>query len=188
MTSTRSSAVFVIIVSLLALSACTFVDHAPEGGFRNSVFSTQSMPKGYTYQDNTPISSPAPSSPWYRVAAKNNTENISSGTAAWQGAVYELVDKMEPNLPKDGTPLNISSEKSNLMAGAKDNALDHYLRQAFIQRGYNLTTLPETGLQITHKVEKAESIRTYYLTTIIKNDKGDPLFTTKVSAVLPEEE
>jgi hypothetical protein len=176
----RIYAVSFALMTLLSLSACS----NSGGGSGTPVFSAQSMPKGYTYQDDTPLSSPQPSSPWKKSAEISNTENIGAQNAAWQGAVFELVDKMDPNLPKDGTPINLSPEEYSIMDGAIDNAFDHYLRQAFIQKGYNLTSIPDAGLQITYKTETAKTPRTYNLTTSILDKEGKPALVTTIPAVL----
>lgn len=182
----RFYTVSLVLGSLLALSACTYVDRTTDTPLRNSVFSTQSMPKGYRYQDDTPLSTPAPSSPWDKSAVIADSEHIGAQNAAWQGAVFELVDKMEPNLPKDGTPLNLSSEKYAVMKGAKDNALDHYLRQALIQKGYNLTSIPDAGLKITYKTETAKTPKIYHLTTSILDKEGQAISVVTVPAVLAQ--
>lgn len=156
--------------SILLLSAC----------------SMQAMPKGYKYQDDTPLSSPAPSSPWNKTIVINNTENISAQTAAWQGAVYELLEKLEPNLPKDGTPLNLSSDRYSFMKGAKDNSLDHYLRQALLQKGYNLTTIPDAGLHIIYLVERSKSPKMYDLIATIMDAKGKEKSVATVTAAFPQ--
>ena len=156
--------------SLLALSACA----------------AQSYPKGYRYQDDTPLSSPQPSSPWDDKAVIHDTEKMATNTAAWQGAVYELVDKLEPHLPKDGTPLNITAENGLLKGDTSNNALDHYLRQTLIQRGYNLTTISNAGLILSHKVKKAKLPKTYDISVSVLDAKGRPVATETVPAVLPE--
>lgn len=78
--------------SLLVLAAC---DPVGTPGW---------MPNGYRFQDDTPLSSPAPSRPWVDEAAIHDTEKLASNTAAWQGAVFELVEKISPSLPTDGSP------------------------------------------------------------------------------------
>lgn len=183
MVTNRFFSLSLAFTALLALSACTSVDNVPNDTVRSTMLSTQSLSKGYRYQDSTPLSSPAPSTPWVRNAVISDTEKMSASTAAWQGAVYELVEQLEPTLPKDGTPLNLTSD------GAKnaDNAtFDHYLRQSLIQRGYNLTTIPDAGLHLTHKVEKAKTPRTYNISATILDAKGKAVHTETVPAVLPE--
>lgn len=172
--------------AVLALPACTSVDNVPDEGVRSSVLSTQSFPKGYKYQDNTPLSSPAPSSPWVNSAVIHDTDKMSANTAAWQGAVYELVAQMEPNLPKDGTPINLISEDHGYKTDANNATFDHYLRQSLIQRGYNLTTIPNAGLIISHKVQKTKTPRTYNISLTILDAKGKPVHTEAISAVLTE--
>lgn len=172
--------------ALLTLSACTTVDTVPNDTARSTMLSTQSMGKGYRYQDNTPLSSPAPSSPWVKSAVIKDTEKMATSTAAWQGAVYELVAQLEPNLPKDGTPLNLTSTGYGLTVDVDNTTLDHYLRQSLIQRGYNLTTVPDAGLHLTHKVQKTKTPRTYNISVTILDAKGKPVHTETVPAVLPE--
>lgn len=175
----RIYAVSIALGTLLMLPSCSYVE-------RGSGASYQSMPKGYTYQDDTPLSSPAPSTPWDKTAEIIDTEKLGEQNAAWQGAAFELVDKMSPNLPKDGTPLNLSSEKYSVLKGAMDNSLDHYLRQALIQKGYNLTSFPDAGMKITYKVETTKIPRTYNLITTILDKEAEPLFVTTVPAVLTQ--
>lgn len=186
MVTTRFFSMAFALTALLALSACTTVDNVPNDTARSTLLSTQSFPKGYRYQDSTPLSSPAPSSPWVKAAALNNTEKMSASTASWQGAVYELVAQMEPNLPKDGTPLNLSYKDDGFRVDVNNATLDHYLRQSLIQRGYNLTTIPGAGLQITHEVKKTTTPRTYNIRMTILGDKGKAVHSETVSAVLPE--
>ncbi len=174
------------LTALLTLSACTTVDSVPNDTIRRTMLSTQSMGKGYGYQDGTPLSSPAPSSPWVKSAVITDTEKMATSTAAWQGAVYELVSQLEPILPKDGTPLNLTSDEFGLMVNVDNTTLDHYLRQSLIQHGYNLTTIPDAGLHLTHKVEAAKIPRTYNISVAILGAKGKPVHTETVLAVLPE--
>ena len=100
------------------------------------------MPNGYRFQDNTPLSSPSPSRPWVDEAVIHDTEKLASNTAAWQGAVFELVEKISPSLPTDGSPLFLQEP---IVKTAQNQALDHYLRQALMQKGFTLTTLPGFG-------------------------------------------
>ena len=182
----RFCAVSLTFASLIMMSACTYVDRTYDDFFNNPISSTQSMPKGYTYQDDTPLSSPAPSSPWDKSAAITDSESIGTQNAAWQGAAFELVDKMETNLPKDGTPLNLLPVKQGIMKGSKDNALDHHLRQVLLQKGYNLTTIPDAGLQVTYKVEKSKTPKTYDLTASILDKEGKAVSVATVPAVIPK--
>jgi hypothetical protein len=151
-----------------------------------SACSPQYMPKGYTYQDDTPLSSPAPSSPWNKSVVIDNTENIGAQTAAWQGAVYELLDKLEVTLPKDGTPLNLTSESNSLLTGGRDASLDHYLRQALLQKGYNLTTIPDAGLQVTYKTEKSKMPKMIDLVAKILDGEGKVSSVAMVTAAFPQ--
>ena len=159
--------------SLVVLSGCT------------SFFAPQAMPKGYKYEDSTPLSSPAPSEPWSNKAVITNTENMATNTAAWQGAVYELVAAMEPNLPQDGSPLNLTADSTS---SNQILALDHYLRQTLIQKGYNLTTLPQTGTPLFYGIQTDKKTGNFILTTSLKDAKGDKVLSSaSVNAVLPFE-
>lgn len=174
---------------LLALSGCTSVDHMPTRVERTTVLNTQFMPKGYTYQDNTPLSSPQPSSPWVASSVISNTDDLATNTTAWQGAIFELIAAMEPYLPKDGTPLNLSAETGGIGRTPHTLAFDHYLRQGLLQKGYTLTTEPKAGLAITYRIQKIKKVaNTYVLKTTIKTAHNPAGSSAAVTAILPHEE
>lgn len=130
-------------ISLLALTACS-TGNQP-----------QSMPRGYTHQaDNTPISSPQPSSPWSNAAVIRDTNAMGENTAAWQGAVFELLEKLGAYLPQDGTPLLLIADAPYT---PQDLALDHYLRQALMQKGNNLTGVSGNALIAHFDVEPLDN-------------------------------
>lgn len=160
-------------ISLSTLSACT-ADNTP-----------QWMARGYTYEDNTPLSSPVVSSPWDQDIVITDTDHLTANVAAWQGAVYELVAAIEPHLPKDGTPINLSA----VDAGSSQNmALDHYLRQILVQKGYNLTTVPDAGLLMTSEVKEVpKQDGAYALTASFVDKDGKALSSSSVNAALPFE-
>lgn len=132
-----------VAAGVLGLAACT-----PQGP-------NQWMPRGYTYQDDTPLSSPAPSSPWLKEAELKNTDHMSANHAAWQGAVYEIVDQLDGGLSertKLGAPaIFIAAEPP---VTNHDQALDYYLRQALIQKGYKLSPLADAHT-LTMKINVA---------------------------------
>lgn len=142
----------------------------------------QWMGKGYRYNDNTPLSSPAPSSPW-DSDIKANVENMGANAAAWQGATFELVEALSANLAKDGTPLNLSPKSSS----PEDRVLDHYLRQALMKKGYNLTSQPEAGTAIVCSTKTLKTKDNYQITAEIKDAKGKTTSQSSVNAVLPFE-
>lgn len=127
-----------LLAPLLTLSAC-----APQGP-------NQWVPRGYSHQDNTPISSPAPSSPWLEEAEITDTEKLATSTAAWQGAVFEMIDGLSAALPSDGSPINVET-----MAPVtnQDLALDHYTRQALMQKNMTLTTTKGIGMTMMLNAE-----------------------------------
>lgn len=116
--------------SLVLLTACD--PNMPMGWF----------PVGYTYEDDSPITSPAPSKPWMNEAVITSTEGLAASTAAWQGAVYELLDKAAPALGSTPIMLQARPPYTN-----QKQAFDHYLRQGLLQRGQVLQTMP-TGAQV----------------------------------------
>lgn len=114
-----------------------------------STFPTTWMPHGYKYDDNTPISSPAPTAPWNDDAVIVNTDQLASNQAAWQGAVFELMEKVAPQLsPADG-PIVLLARTPNTN---QKQAFDHYLRQSLIQHGLTLATVPGPGPTIVYDV------------------------------------
>lgn len=120
------------VIGILGLAAC-----APQGP-------NQWMPRGYTYHDDTPLSSPAPSSPWLKEAELKNTDHMSANHAAWQGAVYEIADQMDGMLRDH---INLGATAIFIAADPPvtnhDQAFDYYLRQALIQKGYKLSPLAD---------------------------------------------
>ncbi len=120
------------VIGILGLAAC-----APQGP-------NQWMPRGYTYHDDTPLSSPAPSSPWLKEAELKNTDHMSANHAAWQGAVYEIVDQLDAALrareTQDAPVFFITSVPP---VTNHDQAFDYYLRQALIQKGYKLSPVAD---------------------------------------------
>ena len=147
------------------------------------------MPKGYTYQDNTPLSSPQPSSPWVTSSVIGNTDTMATNATAWQGAIFELIAAMEPHLPKDGTPLNLSAKTGGTSRDPHTLAFDHYLRQGLLQKGYTLTTEPKAGLAITYHIKPVKkAANTYFLETTMKTTNSLVASTAAITAILPHEE
>jgi hypothetical protein len=126
------------LAALLLLTAC------------EPPFATNWMPVGYTYQDDTPITSPAPSKPWLKDAVIKDTEALATNTAAWQGAVFELVDKISAKVPAASGPIALKALEPNT---TQKQTLDHYLRQGLIQRGYTVaTTSAAPGPVLTYDI------------------------------------
>jgi hypothetical protein len=114
-----------------------------------SVFPTNWMPHGYKYDDDTPITSSPPTTPWNNNAVIVNTDQLASNQAAWQGAVFELVEKLTVRLsPADG-PLVLLARTP---ATNQKQAFDHYLRQALIQRGFKISSVPGPGPTLVYDV------------------------------------
>lgn len=126
--------------SLALLAAC------------DSTFATNWVPVGYKYQDDTPITTPAPSKPWLNDAVITNTDGISANTAAWQGAVFELIDKMSATVPAGPVVLVARAPQT-----AQKQAFDHYLRQTLTQRGYTISTNPKAGTVVTYDAMSLEN-------------------------------
>ncbi|HOO50438.1 MAG TPA: hypothetical protein PLK94_04020 [Alphaproteobacteria bacterium] len=182
-----------VSASLTTLSACT-----PQ-------ISNQWVPKGYSYQDSSQITSPIPSSPWIEEAEIKDTNKLADNTAAWQGAVFELVDGLSTVLPTDGTAINIITTAP---VTNQDLALDHYVRQALIQKNITLTTTADMGsiLNIDSQpltnqaaLDKAKSLDTftyvedmdlkgfYLLTASLKDGSGLVVGESASVGVLPHE-
>jgi hypothetical protein len=132
---------FPSFAALLLLSAC------------ESTFATNWFPVGYTYQDDTPITSPAPTKPWLKDAVITDTEDLASNTAAWQGAVFELVDKISAKVPASAGPIAVQAHEP---VTAQKQAFDHYLRQGLIQRGYAVGTTQAAANTLTYDILSLE--------------------------------
>ncbi len=130
----RFPAAFLCTISLLMLAGCS------------SPFATSFMPTGYTYDDDTPITSPKPTQPWMDEAVITDTEALGNNIAAWQGAVFELVDKIALKLPA-GQPVALTAVAP--MTNQKQ-ALDHYLRQSLMQRGITIVPQEAAAALITY--------------------------------------
>ncbi len=130
----RFPAALFCTASLLMLAGCS------------SPFATSFLPTGYTYDDDTPITSPKPTQPWIDEAVITDTEALGANVAAWQGAVFELVDKLSLKLPA-GQPVALAVVQP---VTAQKQALDHYLRQALIQRGITIVPQEAAAALITY--------------------------------------
>lgn len=164
---------------------------------------TQWMPNGYRYQDDTPVSSPAPSRPWRDNLAHPDLEKIGDRTAAWQGAVYELISPLPQIIPPSSSPVTLVPKSSN----AENAELDHYLRQGLLSYGYTVNPSPDNkgtilsyeATGISSKESKALAARKFgadavkkgdfkgmdYLTLDILGADGKPVAHQETIAVLP---
>lgn len=130
----RFPAALLCTASVLMLAGCS------------SPFATSFLPTGYTYDDDTPITSPKPTQPWIDEAVITDTEALGANVAAWQGAVFELVDKVWLKLPP-GQPVALTVVQP---VTAQKQALDHYLRQALLQRGVTVVPAEAAAATITY--------------------------------------
>jgi hypothetical protein len=166
----------------------------------------QWMPRGYTNQDSTPLSSPAISTPWDSKAVIHDTRNMDVNETAWKAAIFDLTHKMTPLLPKDGTPLNITSTDATT---PQNVALNHYLSQSLLDKHYNLTNMEGIGIKIdysagslTQKSVLEDAIKTlafqyvkgeklnnfYLLKATLISAKGKALGNVAVLATIPHEQ
>lgn len=112
---------------------------------------TQYVPNGYRYNDNTPLSSPPPTRPWLDEAAKPNLDHLGDNTAAWQGAIYELISPLPAIIPPANGPVSVKAAPPASMA---DASFDHYLRQGLISYGYAINPVAEdTGVILEYNAE-----------------------------------
>lgn len=179
--------------SVLALVGCTSQDP------------TQWMPRGYVHQDDTPLSSPAPSAPWLKEAEISAPDTLIESSGTWQASVFELVGQLQDALPQDGTALYVS--RATPFSG-HNAAMDHYIRQVLMQKGYTLTTTAGAGPTITvaakpltdtaamdKAMKEAHFVctpgvdvkDTYLLNAVLKNADGTVAKDSSVTAVLPGE-
>lgn len=168
---------------------------------------TQYMPNGYRYQNHdTPLSNPAPTRPWIKEAENPNLEKIGDNTAAWQGAVYELLSTLPSVLPPSNTAIVLKPLPPAYMV---DQSFDHYLRQALISYGYTLNPVedgqsavigynaaalsnPEALKAAQAKfgqefVRKEDTKDMYYLTIEVMTARGKLLTRQASVAILPHE-
>ena len=101
---------------------------------------TQWAPNGYRYETPEPLSSPPPTRPWLDEADHPNLENIGDSTAAWQGAIYELINPLPQIVLPSSGPLTL---KTTPPAYPADTAMDHYLRQGLLSYGYTVNPTPD---------------------------------------------
>ncbi len=134
----RYRSVLALGAAALSLSACS---NTP----------TQWMPNGYRYEDNTPISSPAPSRPWSdKIHA--NLDRLGDNTAAWQGAVYELINPLPAIIPPVSSPLTLVADED--VSGPANTAFDHYLRQGLLSYGYTVNPSKDNdGIHVIYGAE-----------------------------------
>ena len=183
----------VFSLSVLLLTSC-------------GVLPTQYLPNGYKYQDSTPLSTPAPTRPWMHDADKPNLDNMSENTAAWQGAVYELITPLPGMLPPASTRLALVPPTSPSTA---DNAFSHYLREALLSYGYRLdeAPMPSNTTLVYHAaplsndatlkkvqakygkefVTKEKAKDRYYLTLGVRGANGKIISEQSSIAILPHE-
>jgi hypothetical protein len=184
--------IFLMMAGIVTLTACS---HEP--------FSTQWMPNGYHYQDNTPLSSPAPSRPWLKEAARPDMNKLADNTAAWQGAVYELINPLPQLVLPQAALVTL---KARAPAYPADGAFDHFLRQGLMSYGYTLAdagqagpilvydAAPLTNKDIAALAEKKLGVLPqgdrsgmYYLTLDVIGANGRLLGSQSTLAVLPNE-
>lgn len=165
----------VLTLAVLSLTACGAIP-------------TQYMPNGYRYQDDTPLSSPAPSRPWLDEAANPNLEDLGDSTAAWQGAVYELIDPLPGIIPPSGMPITLKTTPPSYVA---ESSFDHYLRQGLISYGYNVnsdssapgTVIVYNAMPITNKEALKKAQAKYGKDAVsAKNTKGVYFLTLEVKS------
>ncbi len=186
--------IFGMMMGLFVVTGCSY-----------EPFPTQWMPNGYRYQDETPLSSPAPSRPWVKEAARPNLNKLADNTAAWQGAVYELINPLPGSGLSKVQPLTLRTRAPTYPA---DGAFDHFLRQGLISYGYQLADAGQAGPTVTYDsaplsnpaIEKlareklgAEVIPAgdknsiYYLTLDVVSARNRLLGSYATIAILPHE-
>lgn len=175
--SPRFFTLLAVGVSVVALSGCS------------SITQPNWMPRGYKHQDDTPLSSPAPTSPWSDKAVIHNTDKMAASTAAWQGAVFELLDKAAPFIPQDGMPLIVTTVAPY---APLDLSFDHYLRQALMQKGHNLTTTSGTAPLLVFDIVPLSDAKALKMAqaqagfVVVKNASMSGMYLLSLSAQKPD--
>ena len=124
---------FFLLTSLLVLSACV---------------SPNWVPKSYTYQDSTPLSSPAPSAPWYSKIHFNAARHTQY-ESLWRSIAQVVHDKIVARNPA-GTVISLRQEGVLI---PQEESLDHFLRQALLQSGYTFTSDPKAPIVTFFDIE-----------------------------------
>ena len=115
------------------------------------VIPTQYLANGNRYQDDTPLSTPAPTRPWTDEAAHPDLNHLGDNTASWQGAVYELITPLAQIVPPTNGPVSIVAKSP---ASPADASLDHYLRQGLVSYGYQVNPVAKnTGIILVYHAE-----------------------------------
>lgn len=189
----KTSSLITMILAGVSLTACGSMP-------------TQWMPNGYRYHDDTPLSSPAPSRPWLKDVENPSLNDIGDNVAAWQGAVYELINPIPAIVPPSAGAVSLKAVPPHFAA---TSAFDHYLRQGLLSYGYtvnpgpggvfvmNYKALPldsDANLKIARNklgkefVTKADQAKdTYFLTLDVTDAKGKIISQQSTIAVLPHE-
>lgn len=127
-----------LTASVLLLSGC-----ATPYSFHNYI------PDGYTYQDSTPISSPAPSSPWFDQAVYSPVTQAEND-AAWRYIATEMLERFKKHVPASNTPVYLKLKK---LSSPENQAFDHYFRQALLGADYILATSAENAQVVYYDVQ-----------------------------------
>ncbi|MGB1077762.1 MAG: hypothetical protein ACPG05_05585 [Bdellovibrionales bacterium] len=127
----------ILSASTLLLTACTNPNWAGDG---------------YTWNDNSPISSPAKTSSWNEKTQDNHPEKTVSRESVISGVSADIADSLEAKLSRT-TPIYLAPKQTK---GAKTSIFDHTLRTKLKQKGYTLSSTPNGAYTLVYDIEKAE--------------------------------
>ena len=109
------------------------------------------MADGYTWNDSTPISSPAKTSGWNSKIEDNVTEKTMSIEAIVSGVAGDVVDSLEQKLTRT-TPVYLAPLKE---LNATTSIFDHSLRSKLISQGYTLSNTPTESYALAYDIQKS---------------------------------
>jgi hypothetical protein len=131
------------LISSIALLALTGCEPLIEG--------VNPLPTGYAYHQNEFKSQPGP--PAEEIGYPFSPERNDVVMEKWQGAIRDLVDKFEANVP--ARPQSVYIE----MLPRKNTfnmSMDYTLREEFRKRGYMLAQSPEHAMHLRPQAYLAE--------------------------------
>lgn len=134
--SFRSFTLSLLFSGAIGLSGCASPLQTPESG----IFAPGAniTGKGYTYQDNTPLSSPAKTDYWHEDVAFDPVDT-QARAESWRYATNDIVSRILDRGLLPTAPIHI---QTNRRMNRDNIAFDHFLRESLQTRGYYLTTDP----------------------------------------------
>ncbi len=169
--SLRSFSFSLLVAGAIGLSGCA----KPYPTIDSAVFAPGAniTGKGYTYHDNTPLSSPARTDYWHEDIAFDS-KDTKARTESWRYAVGDMVSRV---LDKRVLPTGPIYLKTKERMDPYNIAFDHYLREALQAHGMYLTTNPHAPYVIHFHASEGKATLPYHsYNDLIHRRKDDPLY------------